>query len=88
MNDQRRLNLRAAVPYKLQRACDGKTRFPSKKNATARARVLNKGYSAYCCPNCHHWHIGHSTPWRPWIKRPPRKQPEVNRAWEPGAPQC
>jgi len=45
-------------------ACAGKVKFPSRKNAAARARLLppteGKGpWNAYRCPRCHHWHVGH-----------------------------
>ncbi|MEQ1761274.1 MAG: hypothetical protein ABL986_23440 [Vicinamibacterales bacterium] len=42
------------------RGCDGKIRFPSKKNATARARAISVAFNAYRCPRCRRWHIGHT----------------------------
>jgi hypothetical protein len=49
------------------RACLTKTRYPSKKNASARARVLarvsrDESWGAYKCsnPRCRRWHVGHS----------------------------
>jgi hypothetical protein len=41
------------------RACHGKVRFPSKKNASARARVIGGTLRARC-PRCRRWHIGHA----------------------------
>jgi hypothetical protein len=70
MNEQRRTELEAGTPYTLQRACQGKTRFPSKKNAAARARALGGEWSGYRCPRCHHWHIGHN---RVWTEFPPER---------------
>ena len=50
------------------RACHGKTNYPSRRNAAARARCLvaetkNPTWSCYKCPRCRRWHIGHSRRW-------------------------
>jgi hypothetical protein len=59
-----------------QRACLTKTRFPSRKNAAARARAIarrtgDESWCAYRCrnPSCRSWHLGHSSPRRPWTDR-------------------
>ncbi|HYT69213.1 MAG TPA: hypothetical protein VEL51_22520 [Vicinamibacterales bacterium] len=50
-----------------RRQCVGKVRFPSKKNATARARLLTLAdadrrlWMSYKCQRCRRWHIGHSS---------------------------
>jgi hypothetical protein len=38
---------RTADTWARRRACLGKTKFPSKRNATARARVIGDGLVAY-----------------------------------------
>ena len=60
MNDQRAYELRLQnTTYKQQRACDTKKKFPSKKNAAARARLIGGTMGAYKCPLCKGWHLGH-----------------------------
>ncbi len=61
MNDQRRREHLMAAGQRKVRACLGKTKFPSKKNASGRALTLvDITMQAYKCPLCHGWHIGHS----------------------------
>ncbi|HYC00469.1 MAG TPA: hypothetical protein VEC57_15130 [Candidatus Limnocylindrales bacterium] len=48
-----------AVAYRDARGCHGKVKFPSKKNARARARLLGGSLDAYKCVLCRGWHIGH-----------------------------
>jgi hypothetical protein len=47
------------------KACHGKVKFPSKKNARARARLLALAdggwWMSYKCRHCRRWHIGHSS---------------------------
>ena len=60
MNDQRAHEWRMEnTTYKQQKACDTKTRFPSKRIATARARKIGGNMNAYRCPLCRRWHLGH-----------------------------
>jgi len=54
---ERRIYLRGQGRW---RACGTKRRFPSKRNAAARARVIGGGMGAYKCVVCRHWHVGHS----------------------------
>lgn len=74
MNDSRvRILARQKPDNARHLACFGKVKFPSRKNAAARARALppteGKGpWNSYHCPRCRHWHVGHS---RPWTKPPP-----------------
>jgi hypothetical protein len=64
MNDDAR---RAALQFatkKQRRACHGKIKWPSRKNASAVARALQETFgdgamSAYRCPLCRGWHVGH-----------------------------
>ncbi len=65
-NDERQRTLDFFEPddQRARRACAGKVRFPSKKNASARARVLAADYrdahwNSYKCPRCRCWHVGH-----------------------------
>jgi len=55
---------RAYSDHWLHRQCAGKVRFPSKKNAAAKARVVaaksNENYHHYQCRLCRGWHIGHT----------------------------
>lgn len=61
MNDQRsRERLLQRSTQAQWRACDTKARFPSKRNATARARLIGGTMNAYRCPLCSRWHVGHS----------------------------
>ena len=61
MNDQRHREMLQARSTNAQwRACDTKKRFPSKKQAHARARLIGGTMTAYRCPSCRHWHVGHS----------------------------
>jgi hypothetical protein len=78
MNEQRQRDI-GRYCQRLHRACDGKVRYPSKKIASARARILavsaverrplghaprpRDALNAYKCPRCKRWHIGHSSPW-------------------------
>jgi len=48
-----------AATFAERRACAGKTKFPSRKNASARARVIGGAMNAYRCSWCRGWHIGH-----------------------------
>ena len=55
----------APVGWRAWRACAGKVRFPSRKNARARARALAAGdgdprWNHYRCPACRSWHVGHA----------------------------
>ena len=60
MNEQGQSQRRVATStYAEIRAC-GKVRFPSKKNARARARVIGGTMSAYKCRLCRRWHVGHA----------------------------
>jgi hypothetical protein len=61
MNDQRAHSLRMEhSTEKQRRGCNTKVRFPSKKNAAARARLIGGTMGAYHCGLCKRWHIGHS----------------------------
>jgi hypothetical protein len=44
----------------MHRMCDGKTSYPCKKIAAAKARLVGGTMGAYHCLSCHRWHIGHS----------------------------
>lgn len=47
------------------RACDGKARYPSKRNAVGKAAVVERWQgrrmNAYRCSLCSAWHIGHTS---------------------------
>ena len=61
MNEQGQSQRREATrTYSERRACVGKVRFPSRKNAEGRARAIADGMVSYKCPLCHRWHIGHA----------------------------
>jgi len=49
---------------KYERMCFTKNRYPSKEDADRAARnstrTYRERYSAYLCPFCHTWHIGHN----------------------------
>ena len=64
MNDDRRRAEFTHATDKQHRACHGKIRWPSRKNARAVARAAEKSYAdgpwnCYRCPLCRRWHIGH-----------------------------
>ena len=64
MNDQRWVEHLAYTTTAAQaRACHGKVKFPSKKNAEGRARAIDHALNAYKCPLCRRWHIGNPRPW-------------------------
>jgi hypothetical protein len=65
MNEQRRRELRQQIPHEVRRGCWHKARYPSKKNAAAFARTMERldgePMNAYRCRECHSWHIGHDS---------------------------
>ena len=60
MNEQRQHCYEMEHSTAAQRRACGKTSFPSKKNASAVARIIGGTMNAYKCPLCRRWHIGHS----------------------------
>jgi hypothetical protein len=50
--------------YKERKACMWKTKFPSKRNAMARARLIGGTMNSYKCKICGSHHLGHSEPRR------------------------
>ncbi len=63
MNDARRRAELQRANEKEYRACVGKIKYPSRKNAAAVARASEKRdglvWNEYRCGWCRRWHVGH-----------------------------